>query len=118
MLVAVGFGGRSGAGRSRRDGGFALLNAADLAVLHEGQDSRDWICEIKFAPDGSLMAMASQDSKIYVYSLLFRPKTGQVDIKLTSKCEMSNAPVRHFDFDFSSKFLQVPFPLLSYECVV
>jgi hypothetical protein len=50
--------------------------------------------------------------------LLFRPKTGQVDIKLTSKCEMSNAPVRHFDFDFSSKFLQVPFPLLSYECVV
>jgi len=103
-LVCVGYGGRSGPGRSRRDGGFALLTSAQLATVHEGQDSRDWIGEAKFAPDGSLLALASQDSKIYVYSLASRG--GSVSIKLTSKCEMSNAPVRHFDFDYSSKFLQ------------
>lgn len=104
-MVAVGYGGRAGPGRSRRDGAFALLNSSDLSVLHEGQDCRDWVCEIKFAPDSSLMALASQDSKIYVYTLAVR-RAGGVDIRLASKCEMSNAPVRHFDIDFSSKFLQ------------
>jgi len=61
-MVAVGLGGKTGQGRSRRDGSFMLLNAADLSLLHEGQDSRDWVCEIKFSPDSTLMAMASQVS--------------------------------------------------------
>jgi hypothetical protein len=59
-MVAVGFGGRSGHGRSRKDGAFVLLKAADLSAIHEGQDSRDWISEIKFSPDSTLLAMASQ----------------------------------------------------------
>ena len=44
---------------------------------------------------------------MYIYALAFRRETGAVDIKLSCKCEMSNAPVRQFDFDRSSKFLQV-----------
>lgn len=59
-FVAIGFGARSGQGRSRRDGGFALLNSSDLATVHEGQDSRDWVCDIKFSPDSTLMALSSQ----------------------------------------------------------
>jgi hypothetical protein len=47
-MVAVGFGGRSGHGRSRKDGAFVLLKAADLSAIHEGQDSRDWISEINW----------------------------------------------------------------------
>ena len=59
-MLAVGYGGRTGTGRSRKDGSFVLLKAADLSTIHEGQDSRDWICEIKFSPDSSLLAMSSQ----------------------------------------------------------
>ena len=59
-MVAVGYGGRTGSGRSRRDGAFVLLKAPDLSVVHEGQDSRDWLTEIKFSPDGTMMAAASQ----------------------------------------------------------
>jgi len=105
-MLAVGYGGRTGTGRSRKDGSFVLLKAADLSTIHEGQDSRDWICEIKFSPDSSLLAMSSQDSKVYIYALAFRKDTGAFDIKLSCKCEMSNAAVRQLDFDRSSKFLQ------------
>jgi hypothetical protein len=59
-MLAVGYGGRTGTGRSRKDGAFVLLKASDLSTIHEGQDSRDWISEIKFSPDSSLLAMSSQ----------------------------------------------------------
>ncbi len=44
---------------------------------------------------------------MYIYALAFRKDTGAFDIKLSCKCEMSNAAVRQLDFDRSSKFLQV-----------
>lgn len=83
-------------------GQFYLLRGADLSVLHEGQDSRDWITDIKWSPDGSTLAIASQDSKVYVYQIT---NTGVLAAKLISKCEMSNSPVMHIDFDATGAYI-------------
>jgi WD40 repeat protein len=102
-VLAVGLGGRVGRGRHRKDGTYYLLKASDLSVLHEGQDSRDWITDIRFSPNGKFLALASQDSKVYMYSL---SNTGVLTAKLVARCEMSNSAVTHVDFDSSSTFIQ------------
>ena len=58
--IAVGYGRPSAPGRSKRDGGFAILRSSDLSVVVEHQDSQDWVCELRFSPDSSLLAVSTQ----------------------------------------------------------
>ncbi len=51
------------------DGGFLILDARDLSVVHEGRDSREWITDIKYNLDGTVLACGSMDCKIYVYDV-------------------------------------------------
>ena len=51
------------------DGGFLILDARDLSVVHEGRDSKEWITDIKYSPDGTTLAAGSHDSKIYLYDV-------------------------------------------------
>jgi len=46
-----------------------MLDATDFSVLHGGQDSRDWIQDIKCSVDGHLLALGSQDTKIYLHDV-------------------------------------------------
>ena len=105
----------AGEARHRREGAVALLSAADLSTLHEIQDSRDYVTDLKFSGDGALLALASQDTKVYVYNV--RDSAGAAPlpgarapviaaIKLRSKCEMHNAPLSRVDFSADGEFLQ------------
>ena len=51
------------------DGGFLVLDARDLSVVHEGRDSREWITDIKYNLDGTVLACGSMDCKIYIYDV-------------------------------------------------
>lgn len=43
---------------------FVVLNAASLQVLYEGRDSRHWIRDVRFSPNGELFALASTDNRV------------------------------------------------------
>lgn len=68
MKLAVGLGGRliSRQARTRKDGGFIILDCRDLSTVHEGRDCKEWVTDIKFTPDGNTMGLASADGKIYL----------------------------------------------------
>lgn len=62
------------------------------------RDSRHWLTDIKFSPDGKSFALASMDHKIYIY---------QADtFKLKGTCNRHNAAVTHVDFSVDGRYLQ------------
>jgi len=62
------------------------------------RDSRHWLQEAKFSPDGKLFATASMDHKIYIYS--------RENYRLKGTCSRHNSFVSGFDFSQNSDFIQ------------
>jgi echinoderm microtubule-associated protein-like 6 len=65
--IAIGLGGRVGRGRNKKDGVFMILDGNDLKTIHEGRDTREWITDAKYTPDGNTLALASRDNNVYFY---------------------------------------------------
>ena len=85
--------------QAKKDGGMLILNADDLSISRESRDSREWISDAKFSPDGKTFAMGSQDNKIYLYDV-------ERSFALKGKCEMHNSYITHFDFSSDSDYIQ------------
>ena len=101
MKLAVGLGGRliSRQARNRKDGGFLILDCRDLSTVHEGRDCKEWVTDIRFTPDGNTMALASADSKIYLYDV------GNAYM-VKGIFEQHNSFITHLDFSADSQFMQ------------
>ena len=111
-FLGCGLGGSVGRGRQKKDGAMMVLNS-DLTIAHETRDSREWISDAKFSPDGSTFAIGSHDNKIYLYDV------GK-GFSLKGKCEKHNSYITHLDFSADSDFLQSNcggFELLFYKVV-
>ena len=76
-----------------------MLNEPDLTVSYEARDSKQPLTACRYSPDGEYMAVASQDSCVYLYS------TAE-DYESIGRCRRHTAPVRRFDFSDDSKYLQ------------
>lgn len=74
-----------------------LCCAACVCVLFY-RDSRHFLTETHWSPDGRVFAVASMDHKIYLYR--------SDSYKLQGVCDKHNATVRHFDFSANSLYLQ------------
>lgn len=84
-----------------KEGCHILINAEDLTILHEARDTKFCINDIRFSPDGELIAMAGYDGTIYMYHrkkmdayAICRGHTGQVihiDFSTTGSYLMSNS---------------------------
>jgi microtubule-associated protein-like 6 len=98
-LIAAGLGGRLGGKEAGPEGQFVVLNASTLAIVHSGHDSKEWIQDVKFSPDGTKLAVSSHDNKIYVYDV-----TAGFSLKAT--CGAHNSFITHFDFSADSNFIQ------------
>lgn len=96
--VVVGLGGSVDGKRQRKDGAFLILDAGSLRPVFEGRDSRHWLTECKFSPDGNSFAVASMDHKIYIYN---REK-----FRLKGTCDRHNSHVKTFDFSIDSVYIQ------------
>ncbi len=71
----------------------------DIRIVCTNQDAKGYICDIKFSPDGNVLAAASMDSSIYMYDCL-------KDFILMGKCEAgSGLPVCHLDWSADSGVL-------------
>ena len=96
--LVVGLGGSARGVRQRKDGCFVLLDADTLDVVYEGRDSRHFLRDAKYSPEGDTFALASHDNKIYLYD------TEQNVLR--AKCDKHNASVSSLDFSEDGAYLQ------------
>jgi microtubule-associated protein-like 6 len=89
--IAVGLGGKKGPGKQKRDGAWMVLRASDLEIEHEARDSKMWISDIKYTPDGATLGVASRDNQIYLYDV-------HNDYTKRAIFTKHNAFITHFDF--------------------
>jgi len=66
--IAVGIGASSSRGDKKdpKEGSFRIYNAEDLSILHEARDSKQYISDIKWSPDGKSLIIGSHDNSIYM----------------------------------------------------
>jgi microtubule-associated protein-like 6 len=99
--LAIGLGGNVvGRGKQKFDGKFVVLHPDDLELIHEARDSKKWIQEMKFSPDGNTLAVGSHDDKIYLYDV-----GNGFAIKATISTH-KNGFITHLDFSADSQYLQ------------
>ena len=46
-----------------------VLDTTDFQVTHEARDSTKWLTDMKYSPNGELLAIGGYDNKIYLYSV-------------------------------------------------
>ena len=96
--LIVGFGGTWDGKRQRKDGAFIVLDSKSLKPMFEGRDSRHWIQDVKFSPEGKLFAVGSMDHKIYIYN--------RTTYRLKGTCDRHNANIKTFDFSADGVYIQ------------
>jgi len=97
-LLVVGFGG--GARQDDAlDGMFVVLNSETLEETFRNRVAKDWIREVKFSPDGAMLAVVSNDATIYLYD-------AQDNFLERGLCKTGGAVVTHLDFTDDGKYFQ------------
>ena len=61
-------------------------------------DSRHWLQDAKFSPDGRSFAVGSMDHKIYIYN--------RETFRLKGTCDRSNSYIKSFDYSDDSVYIQ------------
>lgn len=82
----------------KKEGAFAIINEQNLIVQYEARDSKKWIRDIKFSPDGQSLGVSSQDNSIYLYNA--------ADFASKGKCKKHTSQVTHFDFSLDCEYVQ------------
>ena len=99
-MIAVGYGGQRSEGEdSDADGGFCIITSETLQVVFEGQDTKEWIQDVKFSPDGATLAVCSRDCKIYLYDV-------NADFAKKAVCKGHSSHITHVDFTADGRKLQ------------
>ncbi|KAK1947175.1 Echinoderm microtubule-associated protein-like 6 [Phytophthora citrophthora] len=115
-LLAVGFGGDNGIRQRKkpalkpgqtqsREGGFAVLRTSDLnteSLTFEDKPAKEWISDVKFSPNGEVLALGSHDNSIYLYSV----GDGALEFKKRKPFSKHNSYITHFDFSDDSNYIQ------------
>ena len=99
--LAIGFGStrrQRNKSELKKEGAFVVLTTSDLKAAHEARDSNEPIRVVKFSPDSKLLAVASEDSKVYLYNVKDR-----FSKRCVSMCH--KAPLRHLDFSQNGQFI-------------
>ena len=110
--IAVGFG---VSGLESRWNTAQILTLAEFTVTSEVKDPSSSVLDLKFSPDGNMLAVASNDSSIYIYNVVTvstpAANEGDPPIDVTSwvlKGKLSGhvSGVRNIDFSADGNFLR------------
>mmetsp|Transcript_9925 Transcript_9925/g.14948 ORF Transcript_9925/g.14948 Transcript_9925/m.14948 type:complete len:2471 (-) Transcript_9925:176-7588(-) len=110
-FLAVGFGGRVGRMRQKADGGvvriysYSTSSSDQIQKLYETKDSKRWISDVKFSPDGCTLAAGSHDNNIYIYNFVVGDDQ-KPSLEIRGKFSRHNSYITHFDFSSDSRFMQ------------
>jgi microtubule-associated protein-like 6 len=80
-------------------GKWIVVEERNFNIVHEARDSTKWITEIKWSPNGTLLAVGSFDNKIYVYS-------ADSHYALSTVISQHNSWIKHIDFSANSVYMQ------------
>jgi microtubule-associated protein-like 6 len=89
-LIAVGIGGESSS--RMKDGAFMVLHSGSLEVIHEDRKSKRWIRDVRFSPNSQLLAIASDDGRIFIH------ETSKFELAATCVSSGSGSSITHIDF--------------------
>ncbi|GMF20140.1 unnamed protein product [Phytophthora lilii] len=110
-MIAVGLGteesgkttGKSSAVNAKKrqpNGGFVVYSTVDLSCVKDPcYDAKRWVSDIKFSPDNRTLAVASHDSKIYLYNVL-------KGFSRTHVFNKHSSYIAHMDFSLDGNYLQ------------
>lgn len=106
-LLAIGYGGRNSLkappkGQAKL-GSIAVFQYSDLSKkLYEDKPSKQPISEVKFSPNGQIMAVGSHDHNIYLYKV---QENGAKIVKAASFTKHQSY-ITHLDFSADSQVIQ------------
>lgn len=115
--AAAGAGAGDGAGGAHNGSvhvfSFALdAGSVKVEKVAEGCESVAWICDVKFSPNGRLLAAASHDKKLYCYTIPDTPpgaewaKCLEKNALAFAKFDKHSSAILHVDFSLDGKFMQ------------
>lgn len=67
--IAIGLGCPKKVTQRQFDGKWIVVDTDDYQIIHEARDSTKWLTDVKYSPNGELIAFGGYDNKIYVYSV-------------------------------------------------
>ena len=81
---------------------------APFAKLAEAHESKQWVSDVKFSPDGRTLAVGAHDSCIQLYNAAVSGEGADVKATLSIRCKFAkhNSFISHFDFSSDSRFMQ------------
>lgn len=97
VVLGLGNGKRTKKGASK-DGTILVLDSHNLKSLHETKDSNEAIRCVRFSSDGKILAVGSDDGKVYLYNV-----KDHYSRRATISCH--RAPLVSLDFTHDSQFL-------------
>ena len=95
-MIAIGFG--SDAKKSEKDGAFIVIATHGYKIIHEGKDSSEPIRSVRFSPNSTVLAVASEDTRIYIYNV-------EDAFSKRATVDMHRAPVMEMDFSTDGQFI-------------
>lgn len=78
---------------------FIIGSCRDMTEVVHIKDRKEVIHEMKFSPDGSYLAVGSNDGPVDIYAVAQR-------YKKIGECNKSSSFITHIDWSVDSKFLQ------------
>lgn len=78
---------------------FTIDSCRDMTEVVHIKDRKEVIHEMKFSPDGSYLAVGSNDGPVDIYAVAQR-------YKKIGECNKSSSFITHIDWSVDSKFLQ------------
>ncbi|CAM9091728.1 unnamed protein product, partial [Phaeothamnion confervicola] len=123
-FLAVGMGGSVGRGRQKCDGvvkffrddrpgrsgggggGGGSNGALVLLPAAELHDTKQWISDVRFSPDGRTLAVASHDHGVYLYAVTVATDGASLTCRKRARFGKHNSYVTHLDFSADSQHLR------------
>lgn len=97
MTLLVGIGTGILGQEELKEGGYIMINAEDLTILHEARDSKEVIYDCKFSLDNERYFLSSKDMNIYMYQ--------KRKYQIYGICRGHTAPVMHIDISSNNAYL-------------
>ena len=69
-----------------------------ITQVYECKESRQWISDIKFSPDGRILCVGAHDNSLYIYS-------ATSSFKRVTKFSKHNSFITHFDFSKDGHYI-------------